>query len=62
MCAALVFLFLAACAAPAPKPTEEIAAEEGVYAPFAYCGALTAVVVPGSYAETYCREYGIAFR
>lgn len=27
LCAALVFLFLAACAAPAPKPTEEIEAE-----------------------------------
>ncbi len=43
-----------------PESVTEIAAEEGVYAPFAQCGALTAVVAPGSYAETYCREYGIA--
>ena len=43
-----------------PESVTEIAAEDGVYAPFAHCGALTAVVVPGSYAETYCREYGIA--
>lgn len=42
-----------------PESVTEIAGEN-VYAAFGRCDALTAVVSPGSYAETYCRENGIA--